>query len=226
MLRQCEDHLRFLLWCVSVLEDDDDDEGSRCQRGGDESDDVIRNILQQAKHETMNDAPVRQEEEDYGTLELSVQSSADFVQSIIQKVKCEINEDTEPSVPPSSVSRWFQTLAADPDQRAQGFKMETRQRPRSCPISSSCELQSLCLDTFSITQRVKETLTANSIGVCSPHPIRVCDFSGHHFHLLEQKTAEHIPQSNMSSIIRPEAFTPLTNNTIIHHFSHLNKHHI
>ncbi len=163
MLRACEDHLRFLLWCVSVLVDDDD-EGSRCQRGGD---DVIRNILLQAEHETMNDAPVRQEEEDYGTLQLSVQSSADFVQSIIQKVKCEINEDTEPSVSPSSVSRWFQTLAADPDQ----FKMETLQRPRSCPISSSCELQSLCLDTFSITQRVKETLTANSIGLCSPHLI-------------------------------------------------------
>ncbi|KAF4113941.1 homeobox protein cut-like 2 [Onychostoma macrolepis] len=151
-------------------DDDDDDEGSRCQRGGDTSDDVIRNILQQAKHETqtqtpaMNDAPVRQEEEDYGTLESGVQSLADFVQNIIQKVKSEIYEDTEPSVSPSSVSRSFQTLAADPDQRAQGFKMETRQRPRSCPISSSCELQSLHLDTFSITQRVKETLTANNIG--------------------------------------------------------------
>ncbi len=186
MLRECEDHLRFLLWClwcVSVLVDDDDDEGSRCQRGGDASDDVIRNILLQAEHETMNDAPVRREEEDYGTLQLSVQSSADFVQSIIQKVKCEINEDTEPSVSPSSVSRWFQTLAADPDQ----FKMETLQRPRSCPISSSCELQSLCLDTFSITQRVKETLTANSIGLCSPHLIWVTDFSGHHFHCWSRK---------------------------------------
>ncbi len=172
MLRKSEDHLRFILWClwcVSVLDDDDDDDEGRCQRGGDASDDIIRNILQQAKHQTMNDAPLQQEEEDYGTLEPSLQSSADFVQSIIQKVKCEINEDTEPSVSPSSVSRSFQTLAADPDQRAQGFKMETCQRPRSCPISSSCELQSLCLDTFSITQRVKETLTANNIGLCSPH---------------------------------------------------------
>uniref|UniRef100_A0A9J7Y9A6 One cut domain family member n=1 Tax=Cyprinus carpio carpio TaxID=630221 RepID=A0A9J7Y9A6_CYPCA len=149
-------------------DDDDDDEGSRCQRGGDASHDIIRNILQQAKHQTqtpvMNDAPVQQQEEDYGTLEPSVQSLADFVQSIIQKVKCEINEDAESSVSPSSVSRSFQTLPADPDQRAQGLKMETRQRPRSCPISSSCELQSLHLDTFSITQRVKETLTVNNIG--------------------------------------------------------------
>ncbi|XP_016354411.1 homeobox protein cut-like 2 [Sinocyclocheilus anshuiensis] len=142
-------------------DEDDDDEGSRCQHSGDESHNIIRNILQQAKHEmqtqtpAMNDAPVQQEEEDYGTLEPSVQSLADFVQSIIQKVKCEINEDAEPSVSPSSVSRSFQTLPADPGQTAQGFKMETRQ---------SCELQSLHLDTFSITQRVKETLTVNNIG--------------------------------------------------------------
>ncbi|XP_059403205.1 homeobox protein cut-like 2 [Carassius carassius] len=139
------------------------------------SDDVIRNILQQAKHEmhTTNgssEAPLQEEEEeDDGALEPSVQSPADFVQSIIQKVKCELDEDTDPSVSPSSVSRSFQTLPVDPDQRTQVFngskvKTETRQRPRSCPISSSCELQSLELDTFSITQRVKEALTVNNIG--------------------------------------------------------------
>ncbi|XP_052411544.1 homeobox protein cut-like 2 [Carassius gibelio] len=144
-------------------DDDDDDEGSRCPRDGDASHDIIRNILQQTKHETqtsaMNRAPVQQEEGDYGTLEPSIQSLADFVQSIIQKVKCEMNEDAEPSV-----SRSFQTLPADPDQRAQWFKTETRPRPRSCDTSSSCELQCLHLDTFSITQRVKETLTLNNIG--------------------------------------------------------------
>ncbi|XP_026097650.1 homeobox protein cut-like 2 isoform X2 [Carassius auratus] len=156
-------------------DDDDDDEGSRSQA----SDDVIRNILQQAKHEmhTTNDSSEaalqeeeeEEEEEDDGTLEPSVQSPADFVQSIIQKVKCELDEDTDPSVSPSSVSRSSQTLPVDPDQRTQVFngskvKTEPRQRPRSCPISSSCELQSLDLDTFSITQRVKEALTVNNIG--------------------------------------------------------------
>ncbi|KTF92975.1 hypothetical protein cypCar_00037164, partial [Cyprinus carpio] len=147
-------------------DDDDDDEGSRSQA----SDDVIRNILQQAKHEmqTTNDT-LQEEEEDDGTLEPGVQSPADFVHSIIQKVKCELDEDPDPSVSPSSVSRSFQTLPEDLDQRAQVFngseeQTETRQRPRSCPISSSCELQSLDLDTFSITQRVKETLTVNNIG--------------------------------------------------------------
>ncbi|XP_026099275.1 homeobox protein cut-like 2 isoform X2 [Carassius auratus] len=143
------------------------------------SDDVIRNILQQAKHEmhTTNDSSEaalqeeeeEEEEEDDGTLEPSVQSPADFVQSIIQKVKCDLDEDTDPSVSPSSVSRSSQTLPVDPDQRTQVFngskvKTEPRQRPRSCPISSSCELQSLDLDTFSITQRVKEALTVNNIG--------------------------------------------------------------
>ncbi|KAL0194396.1 hypothetical protein M9458_012692, partial [Cirrhinus mrigala] len=145
-------------------DDDDDDEGSRSQRDGDTSDDVIRNILQQAKHEMQtpatNHSPVQQEEEDYGTPEHNVQSPADFVQSIIQKVKCELDEDAEPSVSPCSISRSFQTLPVDPDQRMPVFSrseedMETRERPRSCPtaVSSSFELQSLDLDTFSITRR-------------------------------------------------------------------------
>ncbi|KAI2665091.1 Homeobox protein cut-like 1 [Labeo rohita] len=160
---------------LQMLDGDDDDDGGS---DGDASDNVIRNILQQAKHEMQTpatndtcDAPVRQEEEDYGTLEPSVQSPVDFVQSIIQKVKCELDEDSEPSVSPCSISRSFQTLPADPDQRAQVFSRseentETRERPRSCPtaVSSSFELQSLDLDTFSITQRVKETLMINNIG--------------------------------------------------------------
>ncbi|KAK2910823.1 hypothetical protein Q8A67_002956 [Cirrhinus molitorella] len=169
---------------LEKLDDDDDDEGSRSQRDGDSSDGAIRNILQQAKHEMQTqtqtqtsatndtfDAPVHQEEEDYGTLDPSAQSPTDFVQSIIQKIKCELDEDTDPSVSPSSSSHSFETPSADPHQRTQVFSrseenMETQERPRSCPIniSSSSELQSLDLDTFSITQRVKETLTINSIG--------------------------------------------------------------
>lgn len=188
ILAKSEDYLRLIdvltvlnlefVLVVSVLDGDDDDDGGS---DGDASDNVIRNILQQAKHEMQTpatndtcDAPVRQEEEDYGTLEPSVQSPVDFVQSIIQKVKCELDEDSEPSVSPCSISRSFQTLPADPDQRAQVFSRseentETRERPRSCPtaVSSSFELQSLDLDTFSITQRVKETLMINNIGLCS-----------------------------------------------------------
>ncbi|XP_043094178.1 homeobox protein cut-like 2 [Puntigrus tetrazona] len=130
------------LQMLDINDDDDDDEGSR--RDGDSSDDIIRSILQQARHETQTET-ARRGGEDSGTPEPSARSTADFVQSIIQKVKCELKEDPGPSAPP-----------AGPGPEPQ--------RPRSCPISSGSELHALCLDTLHITHRVKETLSTNNIG--------------------------------------------------------------
>lgn len=155
------DHVIRNILDQSRLELMDVDSRSLC--GGD-SEDVIRSILHQAKHEmqlqphvTSDTAAVRPEEVDHGTA--GVQSPADFVQSIIQKVKCEMDEDTHPSASPaslSSMSRSFQTRPADPEPRALvDFQLV---------CVESCEDESLELDTVSITQRVKEALIVNNIG--------------------------------------------------------------
>ncbi|XP_048042643.1 homeobox protein cut-like 2 isoform X2 [Megalobrama amblycephala] len=152
------------------------DVDSRSLRGGDASEDVIRNILHQAEHEMQlhshvtNETPrdtVKPKEVDYGTLNPSVQSPTDFVQSIIRKVKCEMDEDTHPSASPaslSSVNRSLRTLPVDSGPRAQAdFQLVCVE---SCEVESltGLDLQSLELDTGSITQRVKEALTLNNIG--------------------------------------------------------------
>ncbi|KAK7163856.1 hypothetical protein R3I94_002540 [Phoxinus phoxinus] len=126
------------------------DVDSRSQRG---SEDVIRNILHQAKHEmhVTSEAP---EEVHHGTLSPSVQSPADFVQSIIRKVKCEMDEDTHPSASPAPLSIITHSFPTDT-------------QPRTQVCVESCEdeiLESLDLDTVSITQRVKEALVVNNIG--------------------------------------------------------------
>ncbi|KAK9975445.1 hypothetical protein ABG768_023486 [Culter alburnus] len=152
------------------------DVDSRFLCGGDASEDVIRNILHQAEHEMQlhshvtNETPrdtVKPKEVDYGTLNPSVQSPTDFVQSIIRKVKCEMDEDTHPSASPaslSSVNRSLRTLPVDSGPRTQAdFQLVCVE---SCEVESltGLDLQSLELDTGSITQRVKEALTLNNIG--------------------------------------------------------------
>ncbi|XP_077078095.1 homeobox protein cut-like 1 [Siphateles boraxobius] len=127
----------------------------RSQRG---SEDVIRNILHQAKHE-MHDTSETPEEVHYGKLNPSVQSPADFVQSIIRKVKCEMDEDTHPSVSPAPLSIITHSFPTDPEPRTQVCVQQV--------CVGSCEdeiLESLDLDTVSITQRVKEALVVNNIG--------------------------------------------------------------
>ncbi|XP_056122639.1 homeobox protein cut-like 2 [Rhinichthys klamathensis goyatoka] len=131
----------------------DVDSGS--QRG---SEDVIRNILHQAKHE-MHVTSETPEEVHYGKPSPSDQSPADFVQSIIRKVKCEMNEDTPPSASPAPLSILTHSFPPEPEPRTQVCVQQV--------CVGSCEdemLESLHLDTVSITQRVKEALVLNSIG--------------------------------------------------------------
>ncbi|XP_051750732.1 homeobox protein cut-like 2 isoform X2 [Ctenopharyngodon idella] len=152
------------------------DVDSRSLRGGDVSEDIIRNILHQAEHEMQLQShvtnetarnTVKPEEVDYGTLNPSVQSPSDFVQSIIRKVKCEMDVDTHPSASPaslSSINRSFRTLPVDSGPRTQAdFQLVCVE---SCEDESltGLDLQSLELDTSSITQRVKEALALNNIG--------------------------------------------------------------
>ncbi|XP_051749896.1 homeobox protein cut-like 2 isoform X2 [Ctenopharyngodon idella] len=152
------------------------DVDSRSLRGGDVSEDIIRNILHQAEHEMQLQShvtnetarnTVKPEEVDYGTLNPSVQSPSDFVQSIIRKVKCEMDVDTHPSASPaslSSINRSFRTLPVDSGPRTQAdFQLVCVE---SCEGEglTGLDLQSLELDTSSITQRVKEALALNNIG--------------------------------------------------------------
>ncbi|XP_067295900.1 homeobox protein cut-like 2 isoform X2 [Pseudorasbora parva] len=138
---------------------------SRSPPRGDASEDVIRNILHLAKHEMQLQPNVATEttpeEQHYGTLSPSAQSPADFVQSIIQKVKCEMDEDAHPSSSPaslSSMSRSFQKLPVDLEPRALVCVC-----PESRVCVESCEDEGLELDTLSITHRVKEALIVNNI---------------------------------------------------------------
>ncbi|XDV21541.1 hypothetical protein PO909_026629 [Leuciscus waleckii] len=153
---------------VSVMDVD-----GRCQRG---SEDVIRDILHQAKHE-MHVTSEMPEEVHCGTRDPSVQSPADFVQSIIRKVKCEMDEDTHPSGSPAPLSIITHSFPTDPEPRTQECVQQecvqqecVQQECVQQVCVGSCEdeiLESLDLDTVSITQRVKEALVLNNIGETS-----------------------------------------------------------
>lgn len=124
----------------------------------DVSENAIRIILQGAQQQMQtNQSPITLEEQmRCGTLDPSIQTPADFVQGIIQKVKYEIDEDVQPPVSLSSVN-----------QPHHGWSVENRdaeERFRSSPTVCGLDLQNLELDTFSITQRVKKTLIVHNIG--------------------------------------------------------------
>ncbi|XP_056314890.1 homeobox protein cut-like 2 [Danio aesculapii] len=124
----------------------------------DASENAIRIILQGAQQQMhTNQSPITLEEQIHcRTLDPSVQTPADFVQGIIQKVKYEIDEDVQP---PVSLTSMNQTL--------HGWSVENRDAEEqfcSSPTISSLDLQNLELDTFSITQRVKKTLIVHNIG--------------------------------------------------------------
>lgn len=189
----------------------------------DESD-KIRKILEQAKHEMhlsshttsemcttwRENSPVKPNEVHSERLDPSDESPTDFVQSIIQKVQCEIARNPYASINPSHSwspppGQWsFQMLPVESEQGFYNKTIPGQKRPReegliarsgrldhlaveSCGknqqlaqdqsaaltlkllavqtgVNTSRTVQSLELDTFSITKRVKDILTVNNLG--------------------------------------------------------------
>ncbi|XP_056600829.1 homeobox protein cut-like 2 [Triplophysa dalaica] len=189
----------------------------------DESD-KIRKILEQAKHEMhlsshttsemcttwRENSPVKPNEVHSERLDPSDESPTDFVQSIIQKVQCEIARNPYASINPSH--SWssppgqgsFQMLPVESEQGFYNKTIPGQKRPReegliprpgrldhlaveSCGknqqlaqdqsaaltlkllavqtgVNTSRTVQSLELDTFSITKKVKDILTVNNLG--------------------------------------------------------------